>query len=31
MKHIKVVLGSNFGDEGKGLLTHLAKMPMGRF
>ena len=22
MKHIKVVLGSNFGDEGKGLLTH---------
>lgn len=22
MKHVKVVLGSNFGDEGKGLLTH---------
>lgn len=22
MKHIKVVIGSNFGDEGKGLLTH---------
>ena len=22
MKHIKVVLGANFGDEGKGMLTH---------
>lgn len=22
MKHIKVVLGANFGDEGKGLMTH---------
>lgn len=23
MKHIKVVIGSNFGDEGKGLMTHI--------